>query len=69
MIKVKPTQKFYFMGYDLQDENQTYSLLFVSEKATSLFEALKEYEEHEITKKRKCKIVRILEDEQYGGLL
>ena len=67
MIKMETTQKFYFMGYDMQDENQTYSLLFVSEKATSLFEALKEYEEHEILKGRRCKIVRILENAPDGG--
>lgn len=58
---MKNTEKFYFMGYELDDETKKYTLLFTTQKATSLYEALKEFEEYEIKNKKKCKIIKILE--------
>ncbi|MBZ4645494.1 MAG: hypothetical protein JG777_983 [Clostridia bacterium] len=61
---MKTNAKFYFMGYeDFQHDEKpkTYTLLFASDKATSLYEALKEFEEYEMKNKKKFKVVKILE--------
>ncbi|WHH58196.1 hypothetical protein [Petroclostridium sp. X23] len=51
--------KFYFYGYEHHPQERV--LVFVSDQATSLYEALKEFEEYEIKNNKNYKIIKILE--------
>ncbi|MCG8500683.1 MAG: hypothetical protein MJB12_09790 [Firmicutes bacterium] len=60
--------KFHFTGYEIAGNNDTgngemqkCSLLYTSVNANSLYEALKEFKQYEITNRKKHKVVKILE--------
>ena len=59
---MKTNSKFYFFGYDENEQHpeREYKLLFTSDKASSLYEALKEFEQYEMASNKKFKVVKIL---------